>query len=115
MMTDQNKSQNLHKQRPFAPLFHALRREADDEHVLEMVEALKAQGHSTDTIIANVVKKIGAPAGIRVQKIASRRAQYMATGTWKRYKKSRTRWFRVWMRDIQDSFGDAMERFRRAT
>ena len=113
-MTDKKQSQNIVNKGPFSSLFNALRREAGDAKILELVDALKAQGHSTDDIVARVVRGVGNGAGVRVQKVANKRGEFMATGTWKRYKMSRRRRFRLWLRDIHDNIDDAMQRLLRA-
>jgi hypothetical protein len=113
-MTDQKQSKNVADERLFAPLINALRREAADARILELIEDLRARGHSTDVIVARVVQGVGASAGVRVQKVAQQRAQYMATGTWNRYKKSRRNRFRHWLRDLQDAVEHVLSRSRGA-
>ena len=96
----------------FDPLFAALRREESDARIWELMEGLRTRGVSTDDLVARVVKSVGAAAGVRAQKIARNRAQLMATGTMQRYKPSRARRFRRWLRNIQESFGDGISRLR---
>jgi hypothetical protein len=59
-------------------------------------------------------RTVGSKAAARVQRIASHRAQHMATGTWQRYRMSRGRRIRLWLRDAQESLEDVLQRLRGA-
>jgi hypothetical protein len=96
----------------FDPLFTALRRQDSDARISELVEALRRKGHARENIAGHVIRAVGSKAAARVQRIASQRAQHMASGTWQRYRMSRSRRIRLWLRDAQESIEDALQRLR---
>lgn len=96
----------------FEPLFVALRRQDGDTRISELVESLKRKGHAKETIVGHVMQAVGSKAAARVQRIAAHRAQHMATGTWQRYRMSRSRRVRLWLRDALESLEDAVQRLR---
>ena len=98
----------------FDPLFMALRRQDGDARISELVETLKRKGHARESIVGYVMRAVGSKAAARVQRIASHRAQHMASGTWQRYRMSRNRRIRLWLRDAQESLEDALQRLRGA-
>lgn len=86
----------------YKSLFAALRTEKGDAHINDIIEKLRATGQGTDAITERVMKTLGPNAAVRVKRIAGNRAQHMATGTWQRYRMTRTRRVRLWFRDLLD-------------
>lgn len=111
-MTNNAHRKQASTENAFDPLFAALRRQDADTRISELVESLKRKGHAKEAIVGQVMKTVGNKAAARVQRIAAQRAQLMATGTWQRYRMSRSRRLRLWLRDAQESLEDALQRLR---
>lgn len=113
-MTSKTFSVERSSDHAFEPLFAALRKQDGDARISQIVENLKRKGHAKETIVGHVMQAVGTNAAARVQRIASHRARHMATGTWQRYRMSRTRRIKLWLRDAQESLEDAVQRLRGA-
>lgn len=98
----------------FEPLCMSLRKQDGDARISELVDVLKRKGYAQGEILAQVVHAVGSNASVRVQRIAAQRAQHIATGTWQRYRMSRTRRIKLWLRDALASLADALHRLRLA-
>jgi hypothetical protein len=113
-MTSNAQSKSPAGNTTFESLFVALRRQEGDARISELVEILKLNGHAKETIVGHVMQAVGVNAAARVQRLVSQRAQHMATGTWQRYRMTRTRRVRLWLRNVQESADEALHRLRMA-
>ncbi len=107
-MKDKNTITSLQGQSMFEALFVALRREHSDTRILDILDALKGRGYGTDAIVGKVVKSLGPNAAVRVQRLIAN--AHLVTRT--RYRMTRTRRFKIWMRGMQDKLEDTTERLR---
>lgn len=111
-MTSNSQSRTPVSDGTFESLFVALRKQDADARISDLLEILKRKGHAKEMIVGHVMQAVGTNAAARVQRIASLRAQHMATGTWQRYQMSRNRRARLWLRDVQETVEGALHRLR---
>ena len=112
-MNENTQSRTLWSQSMFDALLVALRRQAADHHVRELLEDLSRKGYSLDIILKKVVKALGPKAGARVQQIAGG-GKPPPSRSHRPYRMSRGRRFELWMRGARDSLEDAVDALRRA-
>ena len=96
----------------FDALLVALRRQAGDTQVRELLDDLRRKGYSVDVICKKVVKTLGPKAGARVYQLAGGKPS--PSRSHQPYRMSRSRRFELWMRDARDSLEDTMDALRRA-
>jgi hypothetical protein len=90
----------------FNALIVALRREHSDARLLELIESIKDKGVSTNAIVARVTTALGPRVAVRVQRLIAN--AHLVTRP--RYKMTRTRRVKIWMRGMHDTLEDATQR-----
>ncbi len=113
-MNDKTRNGLTERGGTYDALYTALRREESDARISELLQVLRTRGQGPETVATNVMRKLGPQAVARVKRVANARGQHMATGTWQRYRMSRSRRLRLWLRGLQDEAEDLVQRLRSA-
>jgi len=111
-LNENTQSRTLWSQSMFEALLVALRRQAGDKHVLELIDDLKRKGYSLEIIVNKVVKSLGPKAAARVHLLAG--GTPPPARSRQPYRMSRGRRFELWMRGARETLDDAMDVLRKA-
>jgi len=109
-MSENTLTGTLWSQSMFDSLFLALRREASDARLANLLGDLDKKGYGVDAVSVRVMKALGPEAAVRVRRLSA----VAAPASRPRYRMTRMRRLRIWVRDARDTVHDACERLRSA-